>query len=116
GFFESNFGKIHGACTKAKMEINGRPSALYFIWDAENQQTELMAAVPINGESSLKQFEAFKVAGPAIMIAHYGSYESTGKAHEAMEAYLNWHGIEMSGPAIEEYVTDPTTVSDTSEI
>jgi effector-binding domain-containing protein len=115
-FYTNHLGKIFAACTKAELPINGKPSGVYFSWDQAGQQAEMMAAVPIEGESPLKQYEAFKVAGPALMVECRGPYEESGKAHEAIEKYMEWHGLSMSGPAIEEYIVQPSMVSDQSEI
>ena len=60
--------------------------------------------------------EAFTTGGKALMVDHYGPYEKLGDAHMAMEDYMNWHGTQMNGPAIEEYMNDPTMVADASEI
>jgi len=115
-FFENAFGKSFGAVTKAKVEMSGPPTALYFTWDEASKTTEVLAGVPVGEGVSINGLEGFKVGGKVLMIDYFGSYEGIGDAHMAMEEYMNWHGAMMSGPAIEEYVTDPTTVTDPSQI
>lgn len=115
-FFASGFAKATGGCTKAATEMNGMPCGLYFVWDEANQTTECMAAIPVAVGTNVEGLEAFTTGGKALMVDHYGPYEKLGEAHMAMESYMNWHGAQMNGPAIEEYMNDPTTVADASEI
>ena len=65
---------------------------------------------------SIEGFESYELSGDCLVIEYYGEYEGTGKAHEAMEKYMKWHGIEFGEVAAEEYVTDPTEGTDPSEI
>ena len=53
-------------------------------------------------------------AGKALKIVHLGNYDETGNAHYAMEEYMTTNQLEMNGPAIEVYVTDPMEVPDTA--
>ncbi|MCB0793619.1 MAG: SRPBCC family protein [Flavobacteriales bacterium] len=118
GHFESTFPAAFGAAAAAGMEFTGSPSGLYFSWDEENKQTDLMAAVPVKGDanSTLPGMETHVVpGGKALHIAYMGAYEGSGEAHMAMDDMMKERGIEFGSVAIEEYVTDPTTEPDTSK-
>lgn len=115
-FFSDAFPKAYGSCEAAEAEMSGMPCGLYFVWDEANQSTECMAAIPMPSGTSVDGMEAYTTGGKAIMADHYGDYEKLGEAHMAVEAYMNWHGLTMNGPAIEEYMNDPTTVEDPAQI
>ena len=115
-FFESGFAKATGGCEKDSLEMDGMPCGLYFVWDEANQTAECMAAMPVTSGSTAEGLEAFTMGGKAIMLDYFGAYDKIGDAHIAMEEYMKWHGSLMNGPAIEEYLNDPTTAADAPEI
>lgn len=116
GFFGKAFGTTYGAVTKAKVEMAGKPTALYFTWDETSGTTVVLAGIPVAEGVSIDGTESFKVGGKVLMIDYFGSYDGIGDAHMAMEQYMNWHGSTMTGPAIEEYVSDPMTVTDPAQL
>lgn len=115
-FFAAGYAKTMKGMAKSGVEVAGAPSALYFVWDQENGQSEAMAAMPAEPGSMADNLASFSVSGPAIMIDYTGAYEGLMAPHQAMEEYMAWHKIEMNGPAIEEYTNDLTTVADASEL
>ena len=117
GFMASSFGAAYGELTKKKTPMAGAPSSIYFVWDEANEQTVMAATIPVEGEYTLKGFEAFPAGGSGYKIAYYGAYEGSGEAHYAMDDYFTAKGLEMTEDimVIEEYVTDPTTEADTSK-
>jgi effector-binding domain-containing protein len=116
-FMASSFGAAYGELTKKKAPMAGAPSSIYFVWDEANEQTVMAAAIPVEGEYTLRGFEAFPAGGSGYKIAYYGAYEGSGEAHYAMDDYFTAKGLEMTEDimVIEEYVTDPTTEADTSK-
>lgn len=110
-FFEENLPKVFQA---AGDKVTGMPAGLYYTWDEENQKTDMAAAVPVSG--SVDGFEIFKVeGGKALVIDYYGGYEGLGDAHWAIDDYLKANNMEARNPAIEEYITDPSTEPDTTK-
>jgi effector-binding domain-containing protein len=95
--------------------MNGMPCGLYTVWDEVNQIAKCMAAIPVASGSTAEGLEALTMGEKAIMLDYYGAYDKIGDAHIAMEEYMKWHGSLMNGPAIEEYMNDPTTAADASE-
>lgn len=111
-YYATNLGKAHGAVAKAKLEMAGAPSGVYFMWDEQGQRAEMLAGVPVSGEQAVDKFDSFSFGGKVLVINYYGPYEGSGKAHEAMDEYIKWHGLTQNGPVIEEYITDPQSEPD----
>ncbi|GAB4375795.1 MAG: SRPBCC family protein [Salibacteraceae bacterium] len=116
-FFAQNYGSIYQAVGKSGVQMAGMPSAVYFSYDEANAVTEVMAAVPVAQEVAIKGFENYTWPGGTVLVTdHFGSYESIGNAHKAMDEYIKWHSLSQNGPVIEEYMNDPQTVADPSDI
>lgn len=116
-FFSKNFPMLYGSVTQNQIEMAGMPSALFYYWDEENNSTYVSAAIPLATNAKIEGLESISISsGKAIQIDYYGAYEGSGDAHWAMEECLKDYGFEFKGPAIEEYVTDPTTVQNPEEI
>ncbi|MGB0430460.1 MAG: SRPBCC family protein [Bacteroidia bacterium] len=116
-FFAKYLPEIMGNIQAAGYELDGMPSAIYYNWDEENQQTEVAAAIPIKGLGvQMGGYETITVhPGLACQVQHYGSYDSLSTVHGAIETHLA--NRTLTGTiAIEEYVTDPTTVKDLNEL
>ena len=45
--------------------------------------------------------------GPAVTTTHTGSYETIGVAWDAARAWIDEHGLEVTGPPWEAYLTGP---------
>lgn len=117
-FYTEHFANTFASIEKSGIEMLGMPSGVYYKWDEENMETDVMASIPVKVGSSLKGFDKEDMGEEkALLIDHYGSYEATMAAHMAINEYIeSKEGISYKGPVIEEYITDPTTVNDPSEI
>lgn len=116
-FFETNYGKIMENVVGAGYETAGMPSAIYFDWDKENQKADVAAAIPLKSLGvEMIGFETITVdPGLVCQIEFIGSYDSLKTAHMALEKHFNNKEYVFS-MAIEEYITDPATVENESEI
>lgn len=117
-FYQTNLPAIFEAAGKAKLEPAGSPTGLFFKWDDTNKSALMAAAIPVKGDAKtvVKGFETIVVpAGKNLHIAYMGSYEKSGDAHYAMDAYMKEKSMEQINPVIEEYVTDPMSEPDTSK-
>ena len=71
------------------------------------------AAIPIRGltDEAPRAENAVRIGktyeGPVIKVRHTGSYESLGRTHEKIAAYLAARAIARNGDAWESYVSDP---------
>jgi len=112
-FFETSFSTITEAMKKNKLEFAGAPCGLYYVWDDENQKSDMAAAVPIKGE--LKSFDIGTITLPqstAYSVDYFGPYEQSEMAHNALNLYLKIKKMEYKPPIIEEYITDPSQEPD----
>ena len=116
-FLASSYGKIIGGVQSGGAEMTGQPSAIYYNWDIENGVTVMAAAIPVDKAVSAKGVEAVNFpGGKALIVDYYGSYENLGDAHEAVDAYAAHFELEMQSMVVEEYVTDPETETDVSNV
>lgn len=108
------FGQLQTFMKKNKLQFAGAPFGKYPEWNPEGIN-HFSVGIPVDkmvksvGNISVDTIPAMD----ALMVSHFGSYETTGDAHEKIGAYAESKGIEFSGPAWEEYITDPMTEPDT---
>ena len=121
GVLATGLDKVINTAEKIGLEVDGRPSGLYFDWDTVTNETDMAAALPIAKKlpslgvkiGGLSQFTV--PAGKAIMVSHYGDYGSTANAHFAIDQYLNSNNLTAKVPCWEEYVTDTSEEADTTK-
>jgi effector-binding domain-containing protein len=114
-FFSKHFDRIFGAIGAAGLEPAGAPSGLYFNWDEENQQAHMAAGIPVTHGTTLKGFKGIDAGGNSLHVAYQGDYAGSEAAHRALGAYMEENGMQMAGPVLEEYITDPMQEADTSK-
>lgn len=112
-FFGNSFGKLYGDITAAGKQP-GVPSGLYFTWDTTNQTSLMAAAIPVTPAEQVGSYDTITLSGEALQIDYRGPYDQMEAAHLAMEEYINANGLQMNGPALEQYITDPQTEPDSS--
>ena len=112
-FYEKNIPLVIAACEKGGGKA-GAPSGLYFKWDTTTSTTEMAAVVPFSGEVKASSgMEVFNVpAAKSLTINYMGGYNGMGKAHDAMDAYIQSNKLEHVAPVIEEYLAGPATETD----
>src|ERR1051326_1899822 len=102
-FFMKNLPTLGEPIKKAKVEMAGPPSGLYFTWDTVNKSTVMAAAVRVKGNAKTKVsgLETFVVpAGKVLHIAYYGGYSGIGAAHNAIQNYIDKKGLIKRMPVI----------------
>lgn len=119
-YFPDNIPQVYSAVMQAGVPdaIIGMPRGFYFYWDDENERTDMGVGVQVTSSNmTLEGYETTTVkAGKTLVLDYYGSYNDSEKAHFALDEFMTDRGLEMGDMAIEEYVTDPTTVENESEI
>lgn len=115
-FFNEYYNGIYSWLEKQGIATHGVPAAIYYSIDEINQETDLAAAVPVDGiPPQSDDFEILKMPpAKVITTTHYGSYESMHPAYAALEQYLEINGLERE-LIIEEYFSDPAVEKDTSK-
>jgi len=113
-FYQKNLPNAFGVVTKNNVMGEGMPRGLFYTYDIEKGESDMCAAVPTSKEIDAPEgFTSFTIkGGKSLILDYYGDYAGTGKAHDAMEKYMNDRGLIFKGPAMEEYVTDPMTEPD----
>ncbi|MDX2285609.1 MAG: SRPBCC family protein [Bacteroidia bacterium] len=115
-FLARHFPPLEKAFTAAGLQMAAAPSALYFRWDTEKQETDMAAALPAAGSGAkLSGYQSLEAGGKALRVAYYGPYAGTGAAHEALDAYMAANGITPPEFVVEEFVTDPGAEPDSSK-
>ena len=117
-FYIKTLPTLGEAITKAKVEMTGAPSGLFFVWDTVNKTTVMAAVIAVKGnaKTKVKGLETFVIpAGKMLHIAYYGGYNGTGAAHMAMQEYIDEKGLIKRLPIVEEYITDPGKEPDSTK-
>ncbi|MBI1184569.1 hypothetical protein GC194_09870 [bacterium] len=116
-FFEASYKALQEKVSGAGFAMAGVPCGLYFTWDTENMQSDLMAAFPMmSPDVVVDGFDNYKVdEGIACMITYKGNYENLGEVHNALDKHMQSRGF-VGSVAIEEYLSDPSTVTDPNEM
>ncbi len=119
-FYTDNFQKILSVIASKKLEVAGQPRGLFYSWEPEKNQTDMAAAIPISSialEGEPKEKIALAGSDMAVyenlvVLDHYGPYEQTELAHNAIGKWIEEKGKAYNWPVVEEYVTDPGTEPD----
>lgn len=116
-FFGANLPMAMSKVQEAGLPLAGGPSGLFWNYDETAGTTDMAAVVPTSVEKKLGGgVGVFTVGGGrALTIDYYGVYDSTGKAHFALDDYMAENKLRNIPPVIEEYVTDPGSEPDTSK-
>lgn len=119
-FYEENFKKLgmYMGQKQLKMVEGTAPSVFYYEWNEKDSTCIAVPAFALEGLTKVEQegFELIEVKeSKAILAKFYGPYEESYKAHIKLEEYLKEKGLEMSF-CLEEYMNDPASVSNPSEI
>lgn len=92
-------------------------TSLYFVWEENNDWTEMAVASVVPEGTIVEGFATHTVeAGPAVVYTHKGSYERLDEAYMALMAYIEDQGLEYTDkPAMEIYKVGVSEGVDESE-
>lgn len=103
--------------TWAAVEQSGRtpvgpPFARYFRWEAD--AVDLEGGFPLDAPftASGRAIPGSLPGGEAASLDHFGSYDTLGAAHAALDQWLVDAGRQAAGPVWEVYWTDPSAEPD----
>ena len=116
-FFIRSLGTVEQATSKARgVRIAGAPVGLYYTWDEKAGSTDLAVGMPTTGTVETSNVSMIDVPpGRAFKVDYYGPYEGMVAAYGSLSLYFHVQGLTFKGPAMEEYVTDPTAEPDTTK-
>lgn len=99
-----------------KAEINGSAGAIYYNNDTSNFIFECV--IPIAKMPTIQPKKSQVVvleATKMLVYNYYGPYYNLHTAYSEIKEYCAKYHIEQSGPLREFYITDPTTVKDSTQ-
>jgi effector-binding domain-containing protein len=111
----ASYQKIGEFMGKNKLEFAGPVFAFFHSFSPE--KIEMECAIPVNkevkgeGDINVRKMEA----GNAVVAHHYGPYEKTEAAHNAIDKFIRENNKKIIGSPYEVYVTDPTVEKDTAK-
>lgn len=111
-----NYGTLMGFMGNSGLEMSGYPIAIYTAWSPE--EASFICGIPVAEETTdlPKDIERSSIqAGIAFKAVHLGDYMEMESTHMEIDSYVSYAGFELVGAPWEEYVTDPTEVTDTSQ-
>ncbi len=110
------FGELMAYVEIKKLNVTAQPYTIYYNYDPAGY-TVMEAGIPVdNARSSRGRIKvAESPGGKAVKAIYFGPYEEIGVAHEAIEKYVKLHGLEITGPPWDIYISDPATEPDASK-
>lgn len=120
-FLAKNYGALGQLFATHKLEIDGMPIGFYWPYDSiSTGKFDMAAAMAFkfkgkNPPALGPGMTVEEIGGRALTVNHFGIYEKTGDAHEAIKDYMVGHKLELMPPAIEEYLNDPMVEKDTAK-
>ena len=112
-FFAGAYGLLYQELQKQGLRSTEPPFAIYYLVDEAKHETDVAAAVAIEGE--VKETRGFqKVTIPAtkaLQLTHYGDYNNMRPAYETLDQYVRDHGFETL-LMLEQYFSDPGVEKD----
>jgi effector-binding domain-containing protein len=115
-FFGDNLPKIGADVQKAKLDVTGPPSGIFYSYDTVNMKTDMAAAFPVKEvKSPPKGWQVINVpAGKAFVVDYFGDYKKAGEVYNQLGMYADQKSMKMKW-AIEEYLNDPMVEKDTAK-
>jgi len=113
-----NMGMAYGGIQKTfeeqQLKMTGYPFAIYYN-DGKDGTFDFAPGLAYTGKGAKEVGNVKPVTLPASKVAvteFYGPYEQTGKAHDAIQAWVKANNKTITGSPWEEYITDPMTEKD----
>lgn len=107
-FFSNNVSALLQKTQGVEMEIDGKPSALFYSWDEANGKTDMAAAIPVKTPVSIPGAITQTLSdGKAVQVDFIGDPDKCEPAHYAIEHYMNDKGLLVNYPIVQETITDP---------
>jgi effector-binding domain-containing protein len=112
----SAFGEIMALMGVAKIEMTSVPMSITTLLSMEemkcNFDAAIVAELPKGMELSGRIKQGKTYAGKALKTIHIGPYTNLKATYDGILAYIKANGYEINGNSWEEYIDDPTVVSE----
>ncbi len=109
--FAAAYGQIGAFMGQHSLTPAGQPLSINKSWDESGYVFDAgipLASAPemeISEDSPVQIGETY--GGQVLKVVHQGSYESLPATYDKIEAYLAAHGLEPTGPAWDQWISDP---------
>ncbi|HYV93449.1 MAG TPA: GyrI-like domain-containing protein [Chitinophagales bacterium] len=115
-FFKDNLSKIGTDVQKAKLEVTGPPSGIFYTYDTVAMNTEMAAVYPVKEvKSPPAGWQVIEVpAGKAFVVDYFGDSKKAPEVYKELGMRADQKSMKMK-LALEEYVNDPMTEKDTAK-
>lgn len=109
GLIGKSYGAIMQYMGEIGVNVSHEPFVIYYNLDMQNLDVEL--GFPVSGELPGRgEIKASKLpAGPAARTLYTGPYSDMGPAYEELNKFIKDGGREVTGVAMEYYLTGPET-------
>jgi Polyketide cyclase / dehydrase and lipid transport len=115
-FFMDNTGKLYEALGKAGVKPAGPLCGIYYDWNTETRTTSMMICVPVAEKHNVPGLANDNIpAGKAYWTTMYGGPSGSYAAHTAVDEKFKADGMEMGGPALEEYEVNQGSEPDSTK-
>ncbi|MFM8433651.1 MAG: hypothetical protein ACKOA1_12715 [Bacteroidota bacterium] len=110
---QAGYSKIMSEISKQGLKVAGPRFAVY---NTPPPDFDLEIAIPVgmHGTSKGSVMARERKAGKVLLVRHFGPYEKTVFAHEAINRFVKENGVEVTGSPWESYVTGPDVEKDTA--
>jgi effector-binding domain-containing protein len=111
--FDTTYKAIYTFFDENGISPNGNPQSIYYLWDEENEITDLAIVVPVSNFESIPMIlDTFSLSSNTVLTLVYkGDYEGSYNAHMAIWNHLTKKGYAFQGPVLEEYIKGPANES-----
>jgi len=105
--FAECFPAIHQFITAQGKEQSGRPFGRYL--EMSDTKAVVECGIPVANEMAGEgQIVPSEIpAGRYVLKSHIGSFETLGETHGAINAFIAKQNLQIAGPPVEFYVSDP---------
>lgn len=104
--YERVFSQLGQFVGMNKIEMDGPPFSICYLWDTINNkfvcETGFYVKEKTNGKDNIKFIELPKQK--VVSAIHTGSYDMSGKTHEALDRYIADKKLQVVGPPVEVYI------------
>ena len=111
------YGLLFQAASEQALEVIGAPFVDYLDYDEATGFSNYRAGIQVNGmghDQGLVKAEHFPET-EVVQTIHTGPYETSNITYEAIDAYIQEHGLEIAGNALEFYQVGAMNESDPSK-
>lgn len=106
-FYTQNISSLFQKSQGVKMELDGKPSTLFYSWDEKAGKTDVAAAIPVTQPVTIPGAITQTLSdGKAVQVDYYGDPKNAEQAHNAIAQYLADNDLLINYPIVHENVTD----------